>query len=134
MTYEDISEQHRWHKISLKQVRFQPLGFSVFRSDWPISVSFPGSQLLFSHSIDDFGTHLYLFTEKRLATFSLKQHRQGRRSNFEIGGAPLVTQYWGEGGTRHFFLLILYNFKNIEGGHVPPPPPPPHSVVPDTTV
>ena len=37
------------------------------------------------------------------------------------GGASLVTQYWG--GTRHFFLLILYNFKNI-GWHVPPPPPP----------
>ena len=29
-------------------------------------------------------------------------------------GAPIVTQYWG--GTRHFFLLILYNFKNIGGG------------------
>ena len=27
------------------------------------------------------------------------------------------------GGTRHFFLLILYNFKNI-GGHVPPLAPP----------
>ena len=25
------------------------------------------------------------------------------------GGAPLVTQYWG--GTRHFFLLTLYNFN-----------------------
>ena len=34
------------------------------------------------------------------------------------GGAPLVTQYWG-GGTKHFFLLILYNFKNI----VRPPTP-----------
>ena len=34
------------------------------------------------------------------------------------GGKPLVTQYWG--GTRHFFLLILYNFKNIGGGgHAP---------------
>ena len=32
MTYEDISEQHRWHKTSLKQVWFQPLGFSVFHS------------------------------------------------------------------------------------------------------
>ena len=26
------------------------------------------------------------------------------------------------GGTRYFFLLILYNFRNI-GGHVPPSPP-----------
>ena len=41
------------------------------------------------------------------------------------GGAPLVTQYWGV--TKHFFLLILYNFKNI-GGHVPPLPP--YSAVP----
>ena len=45
---------------------------------------------------------------------------QGPWSNFEIGGALLVPQYWGgRRGTRHFFLLTLYNFKNI-GGHVPP--------------
>ena len=36
-----------------------------------------------------------------------------------------MTQYWGGGGdTRHFFLLTLYNFKNIGGGdtrvHRPP--------------
>ena len=45
---------------------------------------------------------------------------QGPRSNFEVdgGGAPLVTQSWG---TRHFFLLTIYNFKII-GGHAPPPP------------
>ena len=53
---------------------------------------------------------------------------QGPRSNFEIAGTPLVTQYWGGGDTRHFFLLNLYNFKNIEGGHVPPLPP--YSAVP----
>ena len=29
------------------------------------------------------------------------------------GGAPLVTQYWGD--TRHFFLLNLYIFQNIGG-------------------
>ena len=40
-------------------------------------------------------------------------------------GAPLVTQYWG--GTRHFFLLILYNFKNIWGGTRAPPAPLLHS-------
>ena len=51
---------------------------------------------------------------------------RGPRSNFEIGEevAPLVTQYWE--GTKHFFLLILYKFKNIGGGgggrHVPPAP------------
>ena len=27
-------------------------------------------------------------------------------------------------GTKHFFLLILYNFKNIGGARAPPPPPP----------
>ena len=63
---------------------------------------------------------------------------QGPRNNFEIGwggggggGGPLVTQYWG--GTKHFYLLILYNFKNI-GGHVPPVPTPSplYSAVPET--
>ena len=40
-----------------------------------------------------------------------------------------MTQYWGGGGTRHFFPLSLYNFKNI-GGHVPlPPPPTPQSLL-----
>ena len=51
-------------------------------------------------------------------------------------GAPLRTQYWGGGGgcTRRFFLLTLYNFKNIWGARAPltppPPPPPPLSAVP----
>ena len=42
-----------------------------------------------------------------------------------------MTEYWGGRGAQYiFFLLTLYNFKNI-GGHVPPlPPPPPYSVVP----
>ena len=43
-----------------------------------------------------------------------------------------MTEYWG--GTIHFFLLTLYNLKNIGGGggHVPPCPPPlPYSAVPD---
>ena len=39
-------------------------------------------------------------------------------------------EYWGEGGTIHFFLLTLYNFKNI-GGHVPALPP--YSAVPGLT-
>ena len=56
-------------------------------------------------------------------------HSQGTRSNFEIGGgaggrgAPLLVSDSILGGTRHFFLLTLYHFKNI-GGHVPPPPAP----------
>ena len=39
------------------------------------------------------------------------------------GGAPLVTQYWS--GTRHFFSLNLYNFKNNggRGGMLPLPSP-----------
>ena len=51
---------------------------------------------------------------------------QGPRSNFEIGGD--MTEYWG--GTIHFFLLTLYNFKNIGGGARAPPPLPPYSAVP----
>ena len=30
-----------------------------------------------------------------------------------------MTEYWG--GTIHFFLLTLYNFKNIGGGARGPP-------------
>ena len=49
-------------------------------------------------------------------------------SNFEIGGGG-VHNYWG--GTRYFFLLNLYNFKNMggRGGHVPPCPPPPPPIL-----
>ena len=61
--------------------------------------------------------------------------KQQTREKLVMWGARLVTQYWG--GTKHFFLLILYNFKNI-GGHVPPflpthPPPTPYSAVPALT-
>ena len=63
----------------------------------------------------------------------LKNIGTGRdcRATLKLGrGAPLVTQYWG--GTRHFFLLNLNNFKNIGGrGTCSPYPPPPYSVVPD---
>ena len=44
-------------------------------------------------------------------------------------GAPLVTEYWGAHATL-FFLLTLYNLKNIGGGHVPSCPP--YSAVPET--
>ena len=52
---------------------------------------------------------------------------QGPRSNFEIGGGgkgSTNTDSILGGGTKHFFLLILYNFKNIGGGM------PPNSMVP----
>ena len=32
-------------------------------------------------------------------------------ATLRFGGSPLLTRYWGGGGTRHFFLLTLYNFK-----------------------
>ena len=42
---------------------------------------------------------------------------------FEIGGAPLVIQYWEGWGHKTLFLLSLYNFKNIGGGGMCPPAP-----------
>ena len=59
-------------------------------------------------------------------------HRfRDRGATLRLGGAPLVTEYWG-GCTRHFFLLTLYNFKNIGGGgtfHTCPP----YSAVPEVS-
>ena len=37
----------------------------------------------------------------------------------------------GGGATIHFYLLTLYNFKNIWGGGHVPPHPPPCSAVPE---
>ena len=53
--------------------------------------------------------------------------KQGPRSNFEIGvggggGGTISDSIFG--GTRYFFFLNLYNFKNIGGGTCPPAPPP----------
>ena len=48
---------------------------------------------------------------------------QGPRSNFEIEGGG------GGGGKIHFFLLTLYNFKNIGDAYAPSPCPP-YSTVP----
>ena len=61
-------------------------------------------------------------------------YSRDRGATLRLGGGggvePLVTQYcWG--GTGHFSLLTLYNFKNIRGHVRPPPPPgPPCSAVP----
>ena len=58
---------------------------------------------------------------------------RGPRSNFEIGGGggggTISDSILGGGGTRYFFLLNLFNFKNIGGGSTCPPCPP-YSVVP----
>ena len=39
-----------------------------------------------------------------------------------------MIQYWEGWGHKTLFLLSLYNFKNIGGGHVPPSPPTPRSL------
>ena len=39
------------------------------------------------------------------------------------GGGTISNSILGEGGKKHFFLLILYNFKNIGGGGTCPPTP-----------
>ena len=48
---------------------------------------------------------------------------QGPQSNFDNGGGGGGTISGSIlEGTKHFFLLILYNFKNIGvGAHAPPP-------------
>ena len=45
-----------------------------------------------------------------------------RRATLRMGGGggALVRQYW-RGGIRYFFILTLYNFKNIGGGGTCPP-------------
>ena len=48
---------------------------------------------------------------------------QGPRSNFEMGGGgggTISGSILGGGGTKHIFLLILYNFKNIGAPLLPP--------------
>ena len=60
--------------------------------------------------------------------------KQGPQSNFEIwgGGGGISDSILG--GTRQFFLLNLYNFKNIGGARAPPAhpptPPPPRAPTP----
>ena len=40
-----------------------------------------------------------------------------RGASLRLGGEGIVRDsILGGGGTKHFFLLILYNFKNIGGG------------------
>ena len=45
-------------------------------------------------------------------------------------GGTISDSILGGGGTRHFFLLILYNFKNIRGGGRSAPRSPAYSAVP----
>ena len=75
-----------------------------------------------------FNTELQCFNITQLEQ---SRQLQGPRRYFEIGGAPLVTRYWRGGeGTRHLFLLTLYNSKNIRGARAPRPP---CSAVPELT-
>ena len=60
---------------------------------------------------------------------------QGPRSNCEIGGrggggGTVSDSIWWAGGTRHLFLLILCNSKNI----APPRPPAPRSLRKQTMI
>ena len=77
---------------------------------------------------------LLMFWSRKLSSlkkfcFIFSNNHQCNSGGTAGGGAPLVTQYWG--GTKHFFLLILYNFRNIWGGGTcPPGPPSPYSAVP----
>ena len=56
-----------------------------------------------------------------------------RGATLRLGGGGTISDSI-LGGTKHFFLLILYSFKNIAGRggkHVPPPPRTPYSAVPE---
>ena len=48
-------------------------------------------------------------------------------ATLRLGGGGTISDSILGKGTKHFFLLILYNFKNIGGGTCPPPP---YSAVP----
>ena len=57
------------------------------------------------------------------------EHEDNQRVYQGFARAPTLTdvQFRAVGGTRHFFLLTPYHFKNI-GGHVPPCPPTPRII------
>ena len=88
------------------------------------------------------GNKCFLFsslysTPRGLTSFRLRVRManelfQGPRSNFEMGGRGRGHHWWLNigGGKKHFFLLVLYNFKNIGRARAPQPPPPPYSAVP----
>ena len=44
-------------------------------------------------------------------------HRE-RRATLRLGGGGTISDLILGGGTGHIFLLNLYNFKNIGGGHM----------------
>ena len=43
-------------------------------------------------------------------------------ATLRLGGGGTISDSILGGGTKHFFLLILYNFKNIGGGGTPAVP------------
>ena len=64
-----------------------------------------------------------------------RTHRD-RRAALRLGGGGGIISDSILGGTRHFFLLTLYNFKNIGGGgaHASPATPTPWFLTQTTEV
>ena len=74
--------------------------------------------------------HLFIYFQNFRFNFVVSERNV---HNFaDISGPGTAEQLWdwgggddwilGGGGTIHFFLLTLYNFKNIGGAHAPLPP------------
>ena len=58
--------------------------------------------------------------------YYLKRNTGTAKKLWDWGHRYSILGKGGGGGTRRFFLLTLYNFKNIRGGvHVSPRPRPP---------
>ena len=75
-----------------------------------------------------FWAFLAVFKEKKVYPKKLSQcmfRDRGAILRWEGGGgAPLVTQYWGRGSTKQFFLLIFIILEILGGGARAPLPPP----------
>ena len=102
---------------------------------WPIielhnkkDIEIKGQKVYNDIKVEQAVCNIHIFFQEIVSVQTLNRDR-GATLRLGGEGGPLVIQYWG--AKKHFFLLILYNFKNI-GGHVPPcsptpptPPPPP---------
>ena len=85
-----------------------------------------------------FNTHSTRRKRVALTDHSGRQEHQlnylksGTAKQFWDSGGTISASILGGGGTKHFFLLTLYNFKNIGGRGTCPPPP--HSAVPENHI